>query len=136
VSYLLDTNACIAIINRRPEHVRARYEAVTASGVRACVSSIAAFELWYGVAKSSLVEENRKRLKDFLRGPIILLPFDDEDADAAGAIRVELEAQGRPIGAYDVLIAGQALRRRMTLVTSNFKEFARVKGLRWENWAA
>jgi tRNA(fMet)-specific endonuclease VapC len=42
---------------------------------------------------------------------------------------------GRPVGAYDVLLAGQARRRGATLVTSNTKEFARVRGLKWEDWA-
>ena len=46
-----------------------------------------------------------------------------------------MEATGKPIGAYDLLIAGQALRRKMTLITANTKEFGRVKGLLWEDWA-
>jgi len=49
-------------------------------------------------------------------------------------VRAQLERVGRPIGAYDLLIAGQALQRGYTLVTANAREFARVKGLRWENW--
>ena len=49
-------------------------------------------------------------------------------------MRATLEAAGKPIGAYDVLIAGQALHREVTLVTANAKEFGRVKGLVWEDW--
>jgi len=48
----------------------------------------------------------------------------------------ELEAAGTPIGAFDVLLAGQARRRGATLVTVNVREFGRVKGLMWEDWAA
>ena len=55
---------------------------------------------------------------------------------AAGAIRSELEAQGLPIGPYDVLIAGQALARGLVLVTANTREFARVEGLAIEDWSA
>ena len=51
-----------------------------------------------------------------------------------GKLRAALERVGQPIGAYDVLIAGQALRRGLTLVTSNAREFGRVKGLLWEDW--
>jgi tRNA(fMet)-specific endonuclease VapC len=51
-------------------------------------------------------------------------------------IRAELERAGRPMGAYDTLIAGQALHRGLILVTANVAEFQRVGGLRWENWAA
>ena len=64
------------------------------------------------------------------------LCFDEDDARAAGTVRAELETVGRPVGAYDVLLAGQARRHRATLVTSNTKEFARVQGLKWEDWAA
>jgi tRNA(fMet)-specific endonuclease VapC len=99
------------------------------------VSSIVAFELWYGVTKSSQPEVNRQRLGAFFAGPIALLDFDDEDAQSAGAIRATLEVMGKPIGAYDLLIAGQALQRKFTLVTAKFTEFARVKGLAWQDWS-
>lgn len=39
------------------------------------------------------------------------------------------------IGAHNLLIAGQALRRKLTLVTANVSEFRRVKGLVWQDWA-
>ncbi len=67
-------------------------------------------------------------------GPIDQLPFDDEDARVAGAIRAELERAGKPIGAYDLLIAGQALRHKLKLITANVSEFKRIKGLHWEDW--
>ena len=59
----------------------------------------------------------------------------EDDARAAGMVRAELEAVGKPVGASDVLLAGQARRRGATLVTSTAKEFARVRGLKWEDWA-
>lgn len=96
---------------------------------------MAAFELWYGVAKSVRQEFNRKRLETFLSGPLTVLPFEDADARAASTIRAALETAGKPIGAYDVLIAGQALRHELTLVTANVSEFSRVKGLMWQDWA-
>ena len=99
------------------------------------VSTVVAFELWYGVAKSQHQEVNAERLDTFLAGPIRLMAFEEEDARTAGTIRAELEAAGRPIGAYDLLIAGQAVRHKVTLVTANEKEFARVQGLIWEDWA-
>ena len=57
------------------------------------------------------------------------------DFRAAGTIRAALEAVGKPIGAYDYLIVGQALARQLTLVTANVSEFSRVKGLTWQDWA-
>jgi tRNA(fMet)-specific endonuclease VapC len=137
MDYLLDTNACIALINGQPATVRTRLQKTTVTGAQAFVSSVAAFELWYGVAKSRRQEFNHKRLETFLSGPVMILPFEDADARAAGAIRAALETAGKPIGAYDVLIliAGQALRHELTLVTANVSEFSRVKGLMWQDWA-
>jgi len=76
-----------------------------------------------------------QRLETFLAGPITLLSFDDEDARVAGTIRATLQASGTPIGVYDLLIAGQALARQLTLVTANVSEFSRIKGLSWQDWA-
>jgi tRNA(fMet)-specific endonuclease VapC len=100
------------------------------------LSSIVAFELWYGVATSQRKDSNTQRLETFLGGPLEWALFDEADARAAGTVRAELETVGRPVGAYDVLLAGQARRRGATLVTSNTKEFTRVQGLKWEDWAA
>ena len=74
------------------------------------------------------------RLRDFFGGGWRVADFDEEDARRAGEVRAQLEREGKPIGAYDILIAGQALRRGHKLVTANSKEFARVKGLHWEDW--
>ena len=133
--YLLDTNACIALIDGRPSTVRARFADAVKAGHQALVSAIAAFELWYGVDKSAHPDANAARVQTFFAGPVALLPFDEEDAMSGGAIRAAAEKAGRPIGPYDLLMAAQASRRRLTLVTANAREFRRVKGLLWEDWA-
>jgi tRNA(fMet)-specific endonuclease VapC len=136
VTYLLDTNACIALINGSPPAVRPRLEQAIKQGNTVAVPAVAAFELWYGATKSARREANLQRLETFLTGPLELVPFDGEDARVAGEIRARLEAPGTPIGAYDLLIAGQALRCDATLVTANASEFAPVAGLRWEDWSS
>ena len=134
-TYLLDTNACIALINGTEAIVRRRFHRAAKSGLM-LVSSIVAFELWYGVGKSQRKESNSRRLEAFFAGPLEWAQFDEEDAREAGSVRAELESSGKPIGAYDVLLAGQARRRGATLVTSNAREFGRVRGLKWEDWAS
>jgi tRNA(fMet)-specific endonuclease VapC len=132
--YLLDTNACIAVINGKPPSVRTRLRKEFDAEAKVFISAIVAFELWYGVAKSARPAANAQLLTTFFAGPVGLLAFDDEDAKIGGAVRASLEAAGKPIGAYDLLIAGQALRHKLTLVTANSREFGRVKGLDWEDW--
>jgi tRNA(fMet)-specific endonuclease VapC len=134
VNYLLDTNACIALINGKPPSVRTKFKKVTDAGAQVFVSSVASFEFWYGVAKSSHRESNRKRLEAFFAGPVHPISFEEADAEIAGGIRADLEAVGKPIGAYDLLIAGQAMRNKLTLITANVSEFARIKELDWADW--
>ena len=132
--YLLDTKTVIAILNDRPPSVRRKLRTALKRG-EVLVSSIVLFELWYGVAKSSRTKENAERLRVFMAGDLTLIAFDEDDARAAGEIRATLEASGKTIGAYDLLVAGQALRLGATLVTANEGEFGHVPGLKWENWA-
>jgi tRNA(fMet)-specific endonuclease VapC len=134
VNYLLDTNAVVALLRDKPAQVRQRYRQAQAAGDHLALSSVVLFELWYGVAKSSQVPDNTERLRILLSGDLDLLDFDDEDARTAGQVRAALEKKGNPIGAYDVLIAGQALRRGLTVVTANTTEFARVSDLNWQDW--
>ena len=136
MNYLLDTNAVIALLRDNPPGVRSRLRQVAAEGASIAVSSIVLYELWYGVARSARRRENAERLRVFLSGNIETVAFNDEDAAAAGDLRAALETAGTPIGAYDLLIAAQALRSGTMLVTANVSEFARVRSLVWQDWTA
>ncbi|NDE24895.1 MAG: type II toxin-antitoxin system VapC family toxin [Betaproteobacteria bacterium] len=96
------------------------------------ISSIAASELAYGVAKSGSVR-NRKALEMFL-APLQILPFDSQCLWFYADLRASLEKQGLSIGPMDTLIAAQALSIDGTLVTNNIKEFMRVPKLKLDNW--
>lgn len=135
MKYLLDTNVCIALLNDSSPPIETRVLKELRANSQLSVSAVSVFELWYGVAKSTRRPSNTQKLKTFLSSWINLLPLDDEDAKIAGELRAEMEVIGRPIGQYDLLIAGQALRHNMTLVTANLREFERVKTLLWEDWS-
>lgn len=136
MSYLLDTNAVIALLKNEPAILRKRLRRVVSKGEAVALSSIVLYELWYGVARSTRRRENADRLRVLLSGGIEVVAFGEEDAAAAGDLRATLEAAGTPIGPYDLLIAAQALRSNATLVTANVSEFARVSCLRWQDWTA
>lgn len=127
--YLLDTNACVALLNGTSPGLSARTRRHGAEEIG--LPAPVAFELYYGAFKS---RERNRNLGNLDRMAFEIVPFDAADARAAGAIRRDLEARGRPIGPYDVLIAGQARARDMVLVTANTREFERVDGLRLEDW--
>ncbi|MGA3333241.1 MAG: type II toxin-antitoxin system VapC family toxin [Terracidiphilus sp.] len=134
MNYLLDTNICIALINGNSRNARAAYLKAERSGALLATSSIAVHELWYGVAKSQLAAQNALALSAFLSREVTVLDYSAQDAQAAGEIRAELERQGKRIGEYDTLIAGQAFARNLVLVTANTREFQRVNGLVVEDW--
>jgi tRNA(fMet)-specific endonuclease VapC len=127
---LLDTNTCIYIINNRPPNVLEKFRKYKAGEVG--ISSIAASELAYGVAKSGSLK-NRKALEMFL-APLQILPFDSQCLWFYADLRASLEKQGLSIGPMDTLIAAHALSMEGTLVTNNVKEFVRVPKLKLENW--
>ena len=127
--FLLDTNACIALLNQTSRVLDARIRAQPPGDIG--LPAPVVFELYYGAYKSKQTVRNLELLG---RMAFETVPFDAGDAHAAGAVRSQLEAAGRPIGPYDLLIAGQALARGLTLVTANAREFQRVSGLDWEDW--
>lgn len=135
MNYLLDTNAVVALLRNEPRQVRERYRQAEASDASFAVSSVVLFELWYGVAKSGRAPENTERLRVLLSSNLYLLDFNDEDARTAGQVRAALEKAGTTVGAYDLLIAGQALRRGLTVITANASEFSRIAGLSWQDWS-
>lgn len=128
--YLLDTNTCIYIINRRPAKVFERFAGLHVGEI--AISSITGAELAFGVAKSGS-QRNQLALDKFL-APLEILPFDEAAMRRYGILHSDLERQGTPIGALDLLIAAHALALGTTLVSNNLREFRRVKGLSLDNW--
>lgn len=96
---------------------------------------VTVYELFCGIEKTR--EPATERLKvTRLLAVVNELPFDRDSAEIAARIRMELERAGRPIGPYDLLIAGQALSHGLILVTNNVTEFQRVAGLKLESWSS
>ena len=132
MAWMLDTNICIYIIKQRPAFVLEHFKNIEPGQV--FISSITLAELEYGVTKSGYPEKNQEALNKFLI-PLIVAPFDIEQANEYGNIRANLELNGNPIGPLDNLIAAHARSLGFTLVTNNEKEFNRIEGLLLENWA-
>ena len=128
---LLDTNICVFLMKNK--YPAATQKLLNSDPSEIAISSITLFELEYGAAKSQWPEKNRNNVKLFL-APFTIIPFDSNDAIAAGEIRQILEKAGTPIGPYGVQIAAQALARGYTVVTHNTGEFSRVPNLQFFDW--
>ncbi len=133
--YFLDTNVVIFALNKRKPAIDQRLRQELTNGTSLLISTVVLFELRYGVARSDRREQSERVLDAFLAESFEIVPFDGDDAEEAGELRGALASAGTPIGPYDLLIAAQARRRSMRLVTDNVKEFERVPGLAVDKWA-
>jgi tRNA(fMet)-specific endonuclease VapC len=129
--YLLDTNACIRILNNSSANLVSRLQQHNPSEIFLC--SIIKAELSYGAYHSARAADNLRVLDKFFK-PFISLPFDDPCSLIYGRIRSDLAKLGTPIGPNDLMIAAIALSNKLTLITANTKEFGRVTRLSLANW--
>lgn len=128
--YMLDTNIVSDLLRNPGGGAAKRIAEVGPDAI--CVSIITAAELRYGCAKKGSAKL-LERVEAIL-GSVQVLAL-DVPADAEyGGIRAELEAAGQVIGPNDLLIAAHAYAAGAVLVTDNIDEFARIRGLRVENW--
>ena len=132
--FSLDTNIVIALIGQKSPAANLRLQQVRNRGHDVSISAIVTHELRFGAELSADPAGRHTRLDNFFLGPFRVLRFEEDDAREAAGIRALLRKAGTPIGPYDVLIAGQARRHGLTLVTANVREFERVPGLAVENW--
>lgn len=129
--YMLDTNACIGIINNKPITLRQKLLQIAVEDV--AISQIVLYELEYGICRSQHQQRNRDNLKQFLKY-IQVLDWSTEQSQEAALVRCELMQLGQPIGHYDTLIAAHARSLKATLVTHNTREFEKVQGLLLQDW--
>jgi tRNA(fMet)-specific endonuclease VapC len=128
--YLLDTNIVSNLVRNPHGRVADRIKAIGEANI--CTSIIVAAELRYGTAKKTSARLTAQ--VEAVLGAIDTLPLDSPADEVYGSIRTQLELAGSSIGGNDLLIAAQAMALDHTLVTDNDKEFARIDGLRVENW--
>jgi tRNA(fMet)-specific endonuclease VapC len=131
VRLLLDTNVISDFVKGEPG-VLARLRAESREAV--AISVVTAMEIEYGLRLNPARARRIETVLQALFDSMPVLPYEIEDARATASVRASLRIAGKPIGPYDAMIAGTALRRGLILVTANVGEFARVGGLVTENW--
>lgn len=130
MKFLLDTDTCIYALK---QHAVVLNNLLTNSREDIALSVITEAELRTGAAKSASPAKTLRLVENFLR-PISILEFTSDDAAAYAQIRAKLERAGTPIGPLDMLIAAQAVARKLALVSNNEREFGRIAGLHLQNW--
>jgi tRNA(fMet)-specific endonuclease VapC len=131
VKYLLDTTV-ISDFARGVPSVLEQLKQSTKTDV--AISVVTMMEIEYGLKLNPARVRKIEPVIQALLKDLRELPFQHEDARAAAAVRAALAKRGTPIGPYDVMIGGSALRHGLTLVTSNSNEFQRISGLTVEDW--
>jgi tRNA(fMet)-specific endonuclease VapC len=126
---MLDTDT-VSYALRGIGTVGARLLAMRPSSIT--MSAITVAELRFGADHRN--SKKLHRLIDALCGGVTVLAFDEAAASRFGLVGAALATRGEPIGQMDTLIAAHALAEDLTLVTNNSKHYARVPGLRTENW--
>jgi tRNA(fMet)-specific endonuclease VapC len=135
--YLPDTNAFSAYLaGRSPQLTKRMRGAFEAGELRLSVMILA--ELAFGAEKirARLGDTRFARRVDALRKQIEIEPLGADFSDYYAKVRAHLESTGWKIGDRDTIIAAHALAIGAVMVTRNVDEFARVPGLRVENWEA
>jgi tRNA(fMet)-specific endonuclease VapC len=131
MKYLVDTNILIYLCNSKSAKLERRFRRHRPDEF--LVSSITVGELIYGANKSRQKDRNLQAVLKVL-SPFTIVDFDSSDGWEYGEIRAELESKGRVIGGNDMLIAAQARRRGLIVITNNTREYKRVADLKVENW--
>jgi tRNA(fMet)-specific endonuclease VapC len=130
LAYMLDTNICIYVMKNHPPELREKFNSLAE---QLCISSITLGELHYGAEKSARRAENLTAIENFV-ARLDVLAFVDRAAAHYGQVRAELERAGTPCGVHDMQIGGHARSEGLIVVTNNMREFARMPGVRAENW--
>lgn len=131
MTYLLDTNICIAVLKGTEPQLRKQLDLLAL--VHLAICSVVKAELLYGARKSQNTSAMLTLLEHFLK-PLSSFDFDDKAAAFYGINRVLLEKAGTPIGERDLMIASIAMANDLCVVTRNQREFNRVPGLKTEIW--
>lgn len=130
LTYMLDTNIVIYIINRRPLGV---LNIFNEHEDRMAISTVTYAELLYGAEKSAIPARNIRAVDQFV-SHLKVLDYDRKAAAHFGHIQACLQRTGRTIGVNDMHIAAHARSQGMVMVTNNMKEFERIEGLLLDNW--
>ena len=131
MSYLLDT-CVVSAFFRKESYLIDKLKDLAPEDVK--ISTITVMEIEYGLKLNPSILPRIQPLWSSFKDQVEILLFSETDAVCAAQIRSILKKEGKPIGPYDILLAGMSKNRSLVFVTDNTSEFSRVDGLFIENW--
>ena len=94
------------------------------------IAAVTVAELWHGVERAEGTRKiRRQQYLQAILAPLPVIPYTEQTAYEHARLWAELEASGKMIGYYDVIVAATALERGSEVATFNRRHFAQVKGL-------
>jgi tRNA(fMet)-specific endonuclease VapC len=94
------------------------------------VAAITVAELRHGVERATGTHKvTRRRYLDAVLEPLPIIPYTEQTAYEHARIWAELEASGKMIGSYDLIVGATALERGSQVATFNKRHFGQIRGL-------
>lgn len=94
------------------------------------IAAITVAELWHGVERArGRYQADRQRFLQVVLDTFPILPYTELTAYRHARLWAELEASGKMIGYYDLIVAATALERGSQVATFNKRHFSQIKGL-------
>jgi len=131
MKYLLDTCA-LSYFFRKDPNVLMHFKGSSPDDL--AFSYITTMEIEYGLRLHQEREIKIRPIWEEITNLIKMLSFGEKEACYVGALRAHLKRDGKPVGAYDLLIGATAKVNQLILITSNVKEFALILDLKIKNW--
>jgi tRNA(fMet)-specific endonuclease VapC len=133
--YLFDTDVITNIFKKQPSSCLLERLGRTSQQAQH-ISTITIAEIVYGAWKSSRPQHHLQNLEKILLPAVNIVGFDAKAAYVCGSLRARLDREGMPLALADLEIASIAITKDLTLVSGNLRHFARIPGLKVENWLA
>jgi tRNA(fMet)-specific endonuclease VapC len=95
------------------------------------IAAITVAELWHGVERATGKQRNAR--EQYLRATLEAMPiilYTEQTAYEHARLWAELEASGRRIGFYDMIVGANALERGSAVATFNRQHFGQIRGLK------
>src|SRR5271155_780609 len=94
------------------------------------IAAVTVAELWHGLERATGMHKIRRlQYLQSILAPLPVIPYTEQTAYEHARIWAELEASGKMIGFYDLIVGATALERGSQVATYNKRHFTQIRGL-------